>query len=106
MSINNRHKVSDFASRVYELTSKVPKGKVTTYGRLAALLDLKKGAQAVGQALHCNPFAPTVPCHRVVRSDGDIGGFAFGTDSKKKLLKSEGVEIINNKIDLSIYCVK
>lgn len=106
MSNTYSTKVSIFASRVYELTTMIPKGKVSTYGRLAALMGLKKGAQAVGQALHCNPFAPRVPCHRVVRSDGTVGGFASGSEQKIKLLKNEGVEIINGKIDLNIYSYK
>ncbi|MDP3837083.1 MAG: MGMT family protein [bacterium] len=106
MSNTSSTKVSVFASRVYELTSMIPEGKVSTYGRLAAKLGLKKGAQAVGQALHYNPFAPIVPCHRVVRSDGSVGGFAFGSEQKIKILRKEGIEILNGKIDLNIYSFK
>lgn len=106
MSNTSSVRVGIFASRVYELTAMIPEGKVSTYGQIADLLGLKKGARAVGQALHRNPFAPRVPCHRVVRSDGTIGGFALGSAQKIKLLNNEGVEIINGKIDLSIYNIK
>jgi len=80
----------------------VPKGRVTTYKRLAEALGVKS-SQAVGQALKVNPYAPRVPCHRVVASDGTIGGFFGQTEGKEiqrkiKLLASEGVEVEGNKI--------
>jgi len=73
----------------------VPEGKVTTYGRLGRFLGCGS-AQAIGQALRRNPFAPEVPCHRVVRGDRSIGGFAGETEGteiarKVRMLKSEGV---------------
>jgi len=83
--------------KVWKLTSKIPKGRVTTYGEIAKILNTSP--RAVGQALKANPYAPKVPCHRVVRSDGSIGGYQ-GKNSKKKiqLLKKEGIEISNRKI--------
>jgi methylated-DNA-[protein]-cysteine S-methyltransferase len=56
--------------------------------------------------MHNNPYAPVVPCHRVVNSNGDVGGFFSGTKAKIKLLKSEGIGIVNNKIDLKKYLYK
>jgi methylated-DNA-[protein]-cysteine S-methyltransferase len=95
-------KITDFQKKVYALTKKVPRGKVTTYSAIAK--KLKSSPRAVGQALRVNPFAPVVPCHRVIKSDGTIGGFSGETTGKliqKKiaLLRKEGVEIKNNKIE-------
>lgn len=87
--------ITKFQSQVYLRLLEVPKGKVTTYANLANAIDCKS-SQAVGQALKRNPFAPSVPCHRVVRSDHSVGGFSSSISdesvSKKiKLLKIEGV---------------
>lgn len=91
-----------FAERVYSLLRLVPSGKVTTYKALAEKLGTK-AYRAVGSAMKNNPYAPEVPCHRVVRSDGSIGGFMgkmSGEEVEKKiaLLKSEGVEVEEGKI--------
>jgi len=88
---------TNFQQKVYNLCKKVPKGKVTTYKIIAEKLGTK-AYRAVGNALNRNPYWPKVPCHRVVNSDGFVGGFAKGTKNKIKLLKKEGVEIKNNNI--------
>ena len=94
---------SSFNSRCYNLLRKVPKGKVTTYKALANALNTK-AYRAVGNAMNKNPYAPVVPCHRVINSNGELGGFASGLDNKIKMLKSENVVIgKNNKIDLDKY---
>jgi methylated-DNA-[protein]-cysteine S-methyltransferase len=86
---------TDFESRVYEAVAKIPRGCVSTYSTIASEIG-SGSARAVGQALRINPFAPEVPCHRVVRSNGSLGGF-FGKSSadaltkKRQLLESEGV---------------
>lgn len=88
-----------FQYRVYELLRQIPKGKVTTYAALAhALGGGSFMARAVGNALNKNPFAPEVPCHRVVKSDGTLGGFALGTEKKKEILEKEGIVVMNNRI--------
>lgn len=87
-----------FSQLVWALTKRVPKGKVTTYLELAKALKKPRSYRAVGNALHKNPYAPVVPCHRVVRSDGYVGGFASGAQKKVDLLKREGVQIINYKV--------
>ncbi len=71
---------------------KIPKGSVKTYKQVAIAINSPKSARAVANACGKNPYAPTVPCHRVVRSNGSLGGFsaAGGTRVKKKLLKKEG----------------
>ena len=86
-----------FEQNVYKLCKKIPKGRVSTYGAIANALG-NKCARAVGNALNKNPYAPVVPCHRVVKSNGEVGGFASGTKNKIKLLKKEGIEIKGNKI--------
>ena len=89
--------VTSFQERVYAACSRVPRGKVTTYGEIARSLQTK-AYRAVGNALHCNPYAPRVPCHRVVSSDGALGGFAYGAEAKIRLLRCEGVDVANNAI--------
>ena len=96
--------VPAFHRKIYSLLKKVPKGKVTTYKALAQAAGTK-AYRAVGQAMRCNPYAPIVPCHRVVASDGSIGGFRGTRNSKSKeigekikMLRREGVEIRSSKV--------
>lgn len=91
-----------FADKIYQLASKIPKGKVTTYKALAHALS-SKAYRAVGTAMNKNPYAPKVPCHRVINSNGNVGGFASGTKTKIKMLKAEGVQVINGKVDLKKF---
>lgn len=86
-----------FSERCYALLRKVPRGKVTTYRELAKGLGTK-AYRAVGTAMNKNPDAPKTPCHRVVKSDGHVGGFARGTKKKIEMLKKEGVEIEKGKV--------
>lgn len=83
---------------VYKLVQKVPKGKVTTYGKIGKTLGLNP--RHVGQILHLNDDSSKTPCHRVVRSNGSIAsGYAFGGPGKqRKLLEKEGVVFKNNKV--------
>ena len=89
-------KITQFKNKVYNATKQIPKGKVTTYKEIAKAIGKPRSYRAIGNALNKNPFAPKIPCHRVIRSDGNIGGFAYGTQKKIRLLKSEGIKI-NNK---------
>ena len=87
---------------MYDLISTIPQGSVTTYKDVARKLGTT-GYRAVGQALRCNPFAPRVPCHRVVASDGSLGGFQGargGAALQKKiaLLRHEGIRIVDGKV--------
>lgn len=88
--------VTEFQQKVYSLCKKIPRGRVSTYGEIARALG-KKASRAVGNALNKNPFG-FVPCHRVIKSDSSIGGFASGSLKKINLLRKEGLEIKNNKI--------
>jgi methylated-DNA-[protein]-cysteine S-methyltransferase len=83
--------------RVYYLLTLIPPGKVTTYGEIARALG-NKGARAVGNSLNKNPFAPQIPCHRVVAANGSVGGYAFGTTKKTSLLFCEGITITGGKV--------
>ena len=96
---------NSFNEKCYSVILKVPKGKVTTYKEIARKLN-SKAYRAVGNAMNKNPYAPRVPCHRVVKSNGEIGGFASGVKKKIEILKKEGIEIKNNKIDLKKYLFK
>ena len=87
--------ITPFQQRVYDALRSIPRGRVTTYGVLAGHLGCRS-AQAVGQALRRNPFAPEVPCHRVIAADLRIGGFSGAREGaqiarKLRLLASEGV---------------
>ncbi len=88
-----------FNQKVWALTSRIPAGKITTYGAIAKALGCN-GPRAVGNALNRNPYAPAVPCHRVVGADGRLTGYAGGLDKKREMLESEGVPIVNNKASL------
>ena len=71
----------------------IPKGKVVSYLDVAKAINRPKAARAVANAIGKNPYAPKIPCHRVIRSDGSLGGYSGrgGIRKKKKLLKSEGI---------------
>jgi len=83
---------SEFQRRVLQLESGIPRGWVSTYGRIARRLGAPGGARAVGGALASNPFPIVIPCHRAIRSDGGLGGFQGGVEMKRALLAGEGVE--------------
>jgi methylated-DNA-[protein]-cysteine S-methyltransferase len=85
------------SEKLYDLLKQIPKGKVTTYKALANQLKTS-GYRAVGKIVGANPNAPKVPCHRVVKADGGISGYAFGVDKKIALLKAEGIEVKDGKI--------
>lgn len=96
----------EFQHRVLELTAKIPRGKVTTYKQIALAMGKPKAYRAVAMALAKNPHPIKIPCHRVIKSDGNIGGYAGGIEKKKNLLVHEGVEIKGNKVLLSKYLFK
>lgn len=86
--------LTPFQRAVYRTVARIPKGKTLTYAQVARAIGRPQAARAVGNALNKNPFAPAVPCHRVVRSDGSVGGFAQGTAVKRRLLKREGAAVV------------
>ena len=97
--------ITQFQKKVYELCKKVPKGKVTTYKAIAEKMGTK-AYRAVGTAMNKNPYGilrckgkRMVPCHRVVGSNGHLVGFAHGLKKKAELLRKEGINIKNNRIE-------
>ena len=84
--------------RVYKKLLEVPKGKITTYGDLAKAVGLKNGQRAIGRIMNKNPYPGIIPCHRVVKSDKSVGGYAFGIKVKTNMLQDEGVKINKGKV--------
>jgi methylated-DNA-[protein]-cysteine S-methyltransferase len=84
--------------KVYKKLLEVPKGMVTTYGELAKAVDLNNGQRVIGRIMNKNPYPVIVPCHRVIQSDGKIGGYAWGEKIKINMLSKEGIKIKNGKI--------
>jgi methylated-DNA-[protein]-cysteine S-methyltransferase len=92
---------------VYDLLLKIPVGNVTTYGDLARALGNPLASRQIGRILGKNPNPIKVPCHRVVMSDGKVGGYAHGSDRKRELLEREGItftnEIVNDFKKVRVY---
>lgn len=82
-----------FQKKVWEKLSGLLPGQMVTYGMLAREIGRPKAARAVGQAVGANPLPIIIPCHRVIASDGSLGGFAWGINFKKKLLSIEGIHL-------------
>jgi methylated-DNA-[protein]-cysteine S-methyltransferase len=80
---------------VYDLLQKIPAGKVSTYGDLAKALGNPSASRIIGRILGKNPKPVQVPCHRVVMSNGKLGGYMHGIEIKKELLKKEGITFVN-----------
>jgi|SRR3989338_228648 len=95
--------MTNFQEKVYRATTRIPRGRVATYADIARAIGRPRAVRAVGQALHKNPHAPRVPCHRVVASDGRLHGFAGGLHKKARFLRAEGVEVKNGRVDLGAY---
>jgi methylated-DNA-[protein]-cysteine S-methyltransferase len=89
----------NFNQRVWALTARIPRGKIATYGDIARALN-SKAFRAVGTALNRNPYAPQVPCHRVVGATGALTGFAGGIPKKRRMLLDEGVQFVGDNVDL------
>jgi methylated-DNA-[protein]-cysteine S-methyltransferase len=85
--------LTPFTALVLAQTRKISYGKVASYGNVASALGNGKAARAVGQALGRNPIPLVIPCHRVVKGDGTLGGFGLGADVKARLLAKEGVSV-------------
>ncbi len=83
---------------IYKKLLQVPRGKITTYGELSKAVGLRNGQRVIGRIMNKNPYPVIIPCHRVVNSNGQIGGYAYGPDVKTNMLNKEGIEIQNGKI--------
>lgn len=96
---------STFQNQVLDYLTTIPKSGVVTYGQIAEALGSPGAARAVGNALHHNPDGDKYPCYKVVNSKGELSGrFAFGGIMiQRERLESEGIEVVNNRVDLSKY---
>jgi len=85
---------------VYKAVRRIPKGRVSSYGAVAEEVGVPSAARAIGSIMRSNPYAPMVPCHRVVYSDGRLGGFGGKSHipEKVRLLRSEGVKVADGRI--------
>ena len=92
------HQLGALEQRVYGMLARVPKGKVTTYGELARAAGLRNGQRVIGRIMNKNPYPSIIPCHRVVMSTGDVGGYAYGTEVKEEMLAREGVALGGGRI--------
>ena len=93
MDINDVMGLTEFQQAVYKAVLSIPYGQVRSYRWVARKIGNKTAARAVGQALKKNPFVGIVPCHRVVASDGSLGGFSRGIRKKIEMLKKEKVRM-------------
>ena len=86
-------KITGFQKKVYKTVLKIPEGGVRSYKWVAKITGSPEAYRAVGQALKRNPYTVTVPCHRVIREDGALGGYSKGRATKKRLLAKEGIDV-------------
>ena len=94
--------------KIYEQVRLIPKGKVATYGQIAALAGNPRCARVVGYALHVNPDPEGIPCYRVVKRDGSLAeGFAFGGENvQRDLLEKDGIKFDKNgRVIMKDYCI-
>lgn len=91
--------------KIYEVVRQIPYGQVATYGQIAALAGNRQWTRVVGYALHVNPDPDNIPCYRVVNKEGRVSdAFAFGGGNRQvELLKAEGVEFIDGRVDMARY---
>lgn len=92
---------SDFEKAVYVATFRIPKGKVSTYGRVAKAIGRPNAYRAVANTLHENPLWPVVPCHRVVCSDGRFGGPGHWARGRRKHVEEEGTPMVDGRVVLN-----
>lgn len=97
--------MTEFQKKVWRITKRIPQGKVSTYKKIAQALGQLRAARAIGQALNKNNDS-FIPCHRVIKSDGTLGGYKKGSHQKRELLIKEGVAIKGGKINLNKYLFK
>ena len=91
--------------RIYDVVKQIPKGRVATYGQVAAMAGNPRWARVVGYALHSNPDPEHIPCYRVVNRNGEVSkAFAFGGENVQiQLLEAAGIEVCGGRVDLTKY---
>lgn len=101
MSSSERHVSTEFERRVYAVVRRIPRGQTRSYRWVAQQLGSARLARAVGQALRRNPDPRRTPCHRVIRADGTLGGYAWGPTRKRRRLQREGWRPPRSVLDYS-----
>lgn len=104
-NISENKGFSEFQISVYKATLAIPAGQTRSYSQIARYIRRPAAARAVANALAKNPLPLVIPCHRVIRKDGNIGGYKWGTDEKKKLLAEEKI-FLSRKRSKKIYIKK
>ena len=92
---------TEFERKVLAATFRIPAGKISTYKRIAEKIGNPRAYRAAANALHKNPLAPIVPCHRVIRSDGKFGGESKDAEARRKLVAQEGVPRKNDRVKIN-----
>lgn len=92
-SINNIARSTDFQKKVYRAVMEIPRGQARSYAWVARHIGHPRAYRAVGNALNVNPRPGIIPCHRIIKSDGSLGGFAWGRKAKKRLLSQEAIVV-------------
>jgi len=92
--------MKSFSEKVLQLAAKIPPGRISTYSEIARVLGKSGASRAVGNALNKNKHPERIPCYRVVRSDGFVGGYAKGTAEKIRRLERDGIKVTQGKVDL------
>lgn len=97
--------MNELYEKIYAAVRTIPRGRVATYAQVAAMVGNPRLCRVVGNALHLNPYFGEVPCHRVVNAKGELAGkFAFGgAEVQADMLRAEGVEVVDDRVDLSKY---
>lgn len=98
--------LTKFQKKVYNIIGKIPRGRVASYQDVARKLGNRNLARVVGMALNRNPFAPKIPCHRIISKDGRLGGYKFGPKNKRKILLAEGIKFNEQNLIARRYFFK
>jgi len=96
-NILKNNNFSEFENRVYTIVADIPRGEVRSYKWVAVRMGRPNAHRAVGNALNKNLYPKIIPCHRVIKSDGSLGGYAKGADLKRRLLKREGIDCVGGR---------
>jgi methylated-DNA-[protein]-cysteine S-methyltransferase len=89
---------NSFSKYVLSIVEMIPRGKISTYADIARIVGKPKAYRAVANAIGKNPQLIKIPCHRVIRSNGEVGGYAQGTKKKIELLRKEGIKVVKGRV--------
>jgi len=96
--------MTDFELEIYEYLTKIPKGRVVTYGQIAKAIGREKASRAIGNALHKNPYPDTYPCYKVVNGKGCLAKhFGLGIEEQKRRLEKDGIKVVDYVVDKKYF---